>query len=310
MLQSVCELIDLHRSLYKAHLLNVIKDLRWRFKQIQDVIAKCPQPGHKSLLSRFRFLFMNHKITGLMKKLERVKHTMSLTLSIAQLTENYQAPYSHASLRALRLKAMITIERSRRAVSQLMDTPALEELHLDWQTSADNSTVLVTKDQRPLNEFEVDMCAKGTHYVDSARHSQAPSITTENSDDLAPDQGYESDDVADDGAGGFGQAGQRGTIDQVELFEVEFCTRFCDSPRRVRRLTAQIEKANGNPNASDSEESMSTFEPQLPPVIDAPAPDHESLVPCSAAWHDVVSPVRPDIVPIYVRGNELGQTCP
>ncbi|CRK33559.1 hypothetical protein BN1708_006058 [Verticillium longisporum] len=902
MLQSVCELIDLHRSLYKAQLLNVIKDLRWRFKQIQDVIAKCPQPGHKSLLSRFKFLFMNQRITGLMKKLEGVKHTMSLTLSIAQLAENHQASYSHASLRTLRLEAMITIERSRRAVSQLMDAPVQPQIEAaqqqqiahderpqamaTWMSlmlSAPNipldrrlpsneigqiarkneraveiynkpglrpkpmegleSTVLVTKDQRPLNEFEVDMVAgtsiviratanpdwhvmntpfmslglkalanrliedwttfdikefsdetddnnhlhPETHVnevrggdddsiftsssdeyakqylnrqpwasevrpefaageprtstgafrnqqtrpngpipasrsvpagarpplpddlasfysnmsssprpaegrgifptrptqvpevrpyayanppphhhhsfaslfdeaprnpvrerhplyvsdpwrsdarefdsiphpgsisyddriygsrptqdyftdVDSARHSQAPSMFTNpgpvphlpssstishhpvshpwhspgswpanavnyheppwdrgnrssshplghvqpdhidepgsapllmrvqktpgrilsedeterripvdresegsvpkrgpgtrshrqkrlsarltprkarspnglkaeqsttapmphvtfvsksksasqgsdrfpsqrklstgdtnpldlsnneasekarprsmhartlpsryrpvtvssdqeySSDDLAPDQGYESDDVADDGAGGFGQAGQRGTIDQVELFEVEsvdsqlreLCSisepakksdvekphqlteqrvkgpvqgplpskattdndcpsstsdsapvfaihpeeastgkqdgreikalslrRPMPSPtaqkptnraRAVRRLTAQIEKANGNPNASDSEESMSTFEPQLPPVIDAPAPDHESLVPCSAAWHDVVSPVRPDIVPIYVRGNELGQT--
>lgn len=78
--------------------------------------------------------------------------------------------------------------------------------------------------------------------------------------------------------------------------------------RAVRRLTAQIEEANGNPNTSDSEESMSTVEPQLPPVMDAPAPNHGSLVPVSTAWRGVVSPVRPHLVPIYVRGNELGQT--
>lgn len=73
--------------------------------------------------------------------------------------------------------------------------------------------------------------------------------------------------------------------------------------RAVRRLTAQIEEANGNSNTSDSEESMSTVEPQLPPVMDAPAPNHGSLVPVSTAWRGVVSPVRPHLVPVYVRGN-------
>ncbi|KAF3350691.1 hypothetical protein VdG2_01155 [Verticillium dahliae VDG2] len=53
---------------------------------------------------------------------------------------------------------------------------------------------------------------------------------------------------------------------------------------------------------------MSTVEPQLPPVMDAPAPNHGSLVPVSTAWRGVVSPVRPHLVPVYVRGNELGQT--
>ncbi|KAG7111528.1 hypothetical protein HYQ44_009723 [Verticillium longisporum] len=48
---------------------------------------------------------------------------------------------------------------------------------------------------------------------------------------------------------------------------------------------------------------MSTVEPQLPPVMDAPAPNHGSLVPVSTAWRGVVSPVRPHLVPIYVRGN-------
>ncbi|KAG7129493.1 hypothetical protein HYQ46_010110 [Verticillium longisporum] len=42
--------------------------------------------------------------------------------------------------------------------------------------------------------------------------------------------------------------------------------------------------------------------------MDAPAPNHGSLVPVSTAWRGVVSPVRPHLVPIYVRGNELGQT--
>ncbi|EEY14861.1 predicted protein [Verticillium alfalfae VaMs.102] len=222
--------------------------------------------------------------------------------------------------------------------------------------------------------------------------------TTEHSDDLAPDQGYDSGDVADDDAGEFGQAGQRGTIGQVELFEVESVdsrlreldsisvpakksnveephqltelmvegpvqgplpsnsTTDNDCPsstpdtahgfevhpkeastgqqdgreiktlslrrpmlpptsqkpttraRAASRLTAQIEESNVNPNTSDSEESMSTFEPQLPPVMDAPAPEHESPVPVSTAWRGVVFPVRPHLVPIYVRGNELGQT--
>ncbi|KAG7125063.1 hypothetical protein HYQ45_013402 [Verticillium longisporum] len=441
---------------------------------------------------------------------------MSLTLSIAQLAENHQASYSHASLRTLRLEAMITIERSRRAVSQLMDAPvqpqieaaqqqqiahderpqamatwmslmlsapnipldrrlpsneigqiarkneraveiynkpglrpkpmeglevtatrfsardidkrALEELHLDWQTSADNSTVLVTKDQRPLNEFEVDMVA-GTSIVIRATANpdwhvmNTPFMSlglkalanrliedwttfdikefsdeTDDNNHLHPEthvnevRGGDDDSIftssSDDARKAPTTSTARDILRPLQCLPTQAQYRICpllqlfhttlflihgivperklstgdtnpldlsnneasekarprtqmisppikdtnpttlqtmaqadlDKPAKggqltklnysksIRRLTAQIEKANGNPNASDSEESMSTFEPQLPPVIDAPAPDHESLVPCSAAWHDVVSPVRPDIVPIYVRGNELGQT--
>jgi hypothetical protein len=90
MFDCIGELVDEHQGLYKDQLRHMLSDLRWRFKIIQDVIAKCIKPSRTPSIVRLRYLWMNKRISSLMVKLQALKHSMSITLSIAQMAERNQ----------------------------------------------------------------------------------------------------------------------------------------------------------------------------------------------------------------------------
>ncbi|KAM0335221.1 hypothetical protein ACHAQA_000263 [Verticillium albo-atrum] len=125
MLKTVCELIDEHRSLYKTKLIDLLKDLRWRFKAIQTAIAKCIKPSRKSIRARIRYLFVSKRINGLQVKLESVKAVMALALSVAKMAETPKLP---RKLARLRQEVMYSISSSQQAVRQLVNVQAQPQL--------------------------------------------------------------------------------------------------------------------------------------------------------------------------------------
>jgi hypothetical protein len=79
------QVIEENETLYRDRLTLILRDVRWQFKIIQDVVEKCLSGGKAR--RRLRFLFKAKLVDGLMRKLEALKKTMTLTLQITQLAE-------------------------------------------------------------------------------------------------------------------------------------------------------------------------------------------------------------------------------
>lgn len=77
------QLIEERETLYQERLTLMIRDVRWQFKIIQDVVETCLTGGKTR--ARFRFLFKAKLVGDLLRKLEALKSTMMLTLQITQL---------------------------------------------------------------------------------------------------------------------------------------------------------------------------------------------------------------------------------
>jgi hypothetical protein len=79
------QLMEENEWLYRQRLTFMLRDIRWQFKIIQDVVEKCVS-GNKRM-KRLRWLFKSRRVGELMRKLEALKSTMMLTLQVAQLAE-------------------------------------------------------------------------------------------------------------------------------------------------------------------------------------------------------------------------------
>lgn len=91
LLKCIVHLIKKHESLFKECLEDTVRDLNWRFNNIQTLINEClPSDNHgkrKRLRTRIKILFSGHKIRDISIELEGLKNIMSLVLNIAHLAE-------------------------------------------------------------------------------------------------------------------------------------------------------------------------------------------------------------------------------
>jgi len=71
-------LIEENETLYQERLTMMLRDVRWQFKIIQQVVENCLCGGQTR--KRFRFLFKTKLVGDLLRKLEALKSTMMLTL--------------------------------------------------------------------------------------------------------------------------------------------------------------------------------------------------------------------------------------
>lgn len=89
MFDCIGEVVAAHEGLFKEQLGHMLRDLRCRFRIIQDVIAKCVKPSRVPAAVRLRYLFVGRRVAGLVLKLQGLKHSLSITMSIVQVAEKH-----------------------------------------------------------------------------------------------------------------------------------------------------------------------------------------------------------------------------
>lgn len=111
MFDCVGDLVDDHQSLYKEDLTIMLTDLRCRFKIIQDVIAKCIKPSRRvRAFDRLRYLVYGRRIAGLVLKLQALKHSLSITISIAQMAQKHAKNAAAKRCQVLELRENVARE--------------------------------------------------------------------------------------------------------------------------------------------------------------------------------------------------------